>query len=96
MDTRYTSEGQVYRDADHITRGASNPLAVSKALSEMLVFLSRQGLGSDELKAHAAIRVTLDHLNCIVFGGNHPATHKPGETSYLTVMLESERYEGGK
>jgi hypothetical protein len=82
-DNRYDSEAKLYRDADFISNGACNPVAVCGALHDAMKFVLHSPAGDmPAIKDHPAIRVMLDHLCVIVFGTNHEA----GTMDYVKVM----------
>ena len=58
----------LYQDADEITNGASNPIAVAGTLHEMMVALSRTGHDTDAIKKHPAILCVFDQLHSIILG----------------------------
>lgn len=88
------NEQRLYDEANYIIAGACNPVAVSSTLAEMCQAVSRtQPGGHPTVCAHPAIRVTLDHLNVIILGANHPALDST-EGSYAAVMNYENKQEG--
>lgn len=61
------NETKLYKDADTITDGASNPIAVAGALHEMMQALCRTG-HAGEIKTHPAILCVFDQLHYVLTG----------------------------
>jgi hypothetical protein len=59
-------ESKMVKDADNVTQGACNPIAVAGVLHDMLRAASRHQQSS----SHPAIQVTLSHLAHLVCGNN--------------------------